>query len=169
MNSVRDPTAGTVYEPARSDYAQQRAVFENLMHQIAPYPTILKALVDSCTFRPGWKLWLDDHDRGQGSQGLTLFILTKGYNAYHPEHGENYSVYHYMLVPPAAYDYRSWRRWLLEQCLLVDQHEACEFFQIDGEHPYAPSHGPGNDPYMIREIGSSVDQQTSFRGELNAA
>lgn len=26
---------------------------------------------------------------------------------------------------------------------------------------------PGNDPYLIRELGSKEDQRTSFRGELN--
>ena len=73
---------------------------------------------------------------------------------------------HYFPVPPAAYDVRSWRRWLLEQVLLVERHEACEFFQLAGDRPYAPSHGPGNDPYLIRELGTDEDVRTSFRGEL---
>lgn len=30
--------------------------------------------------------------------------------------------------------------------------------------PYAPSHGPGNDPYLIREIGTVEDVETSFLG-----
>ena len=42
-----------------------------------------------------------------------------------------------------------------------------ELFQIGEEHPYAPSHGPGNDPYMIREVGTVEDQRTSFTGELH--
>ena len=134
------------------------------MRQVAPFPTELAELVRGMYYRPGWRFVLDDIDRGQGSEGLTLVVTTLGYNSYHPEQGETYRVNHYMPVPPAAFDRRSWRRWLLEQCMLVDRHEACEFFQIDGERPYAPSHGPGNDPYLIREVGTDEDVRTSFRG-----
>jgi hypothetical protein len=137
--------------------------------QVAPYPELLAELVRRTKYRPGWKFSLVDIDRGQGSKGLTLDIVTCGYNSYHPEQGENYRVHHYMIVPPAAYDRRSWQRWLFEQILLVERHEAMEFFTVDGSKPYAPSHGPGNDPYIVREIGSELDQQTSFRGEVNSA
>ena len=90
---------------------------------------------------------------------------------------------HYMPVPPAAFDRRSWRRWLFEQLLLVERHEACEFFRFEYdtpnqigterlgtnhhvERPYAPHHGPGNDPYIVFEHGLDVDVRTSFRGEV---
>lgn len=33
--------------------------------------------------------------------------------------------------------------------------------------PTRPLMWPGNDPYLIREVGTKEDQQTSFRGELN--
>jgi hypothetical protein len=33
--------------------------------------------------------------------------------------------------------------------------------------PYAPSHGPGNDPYMIREYGTDLDRRTKFTGEVD--
>ena len=139
------------------------------MRQTAPYPLALAGFVDGLTYRPGWTARLEDLDRGQGSEGLTLIITTRGFDSYHPERGPTYRVNHYMPVPPAAYDERSWRRWLLDQFLLVERHEACEFFAIDGERPYAPSHGPGNDPYLIREVGTDEDRRTSFRGELNNA
>lgn len=38
---------------------------------------------------------------------------------------------------------------------------------IDGDKPYAPSHGFGQDPYIVRELGTEKDQRTSFRNELN--
>lgn len=134
----------------------------------APYPHELVNLIAKCHYRPGWKVYVADVDRGQGSKGMTLVIMTLGYNSYHVDLGESYSVYHYFPVPPAAYDRRSWQRWLFDQFLLVEQHECAEFFRIGDERPYAPSHGPGNNPYLIREVGSSEDQRTSFRGELNA-
>ena len=87
-------------------------------------------------------------------------------------------VNHYMPVPPAAYDGRSWRRWLFDQVLLVERHEAMEFFALtttsdvdgftyDPVRPYAPSHGPGNDPYLVREVGTDLDRRTSFRGDVD--
>lgn len=145
------------------------------MSQEAPYPEALEYLVYRIAYRPGWKFNLAHIDRGQGSSGLSLVITTLGYDSYHPERGEHYRVNHYMPVPPAAYDARSWQRWLFDQCLLVERHECMEFFAIhdepNSEHavrPYAPSHGPGNDPYIVREIGTELDQRTNFRGEIQS-
>jgi hypothetical protein len=146
----------------------------SVMHQTAPYPDALAALVRRLEYRPGWAFDLRHLDRGQGSNGLTLGITTRGYDSYHTDRGENYRVNHYMPVPPAAFDARSWQRWLFDQLLLVERHEAMEFFTLHdspgAEHavkPYAPSHGPGNDPYIVREVGTTDDQRTSFRSELN--
>lgn len=135
------------------------------MRQVAPYPSVLADLVDRAKFRPGWTFRLRDLDRGQGSAGLTLVIEVATTNSYPPH--EQIHVLHYMPVPPAAYDARSWLRWLFDQCVLVDRHEACEFFEIDGDKPYAPSHGFGQDPYLIRELGTEEDRRMSFRNELN--
>jgi hypothetical protein len=137
------------------------------MSQTAPYPQILVDLVDRLTYRPGWKFRLSDIDRGQGSKGLTLVITTCGFNSYAPEDGEDYRVNHYMLVPPAAYDRRSWINWLFEQLLLVERHECMEFFVIDGDRHRAPAHGPGNDPYLALDHGTDIDRRTSFRGRVN--
>lgn len=135
------------------------------MRQIAPEPDVLVNLVKRLTYKPLWKFTIEDIDRGQGSEGLTLCILITCPNSYQPERMQ--SVIHYMPVPPAAYDERSWRRWLFEQILLVERHEACEFFQIDGIRPYAPHHGPGNDPYTVFDHGTDLDVRTSFRGDVN--
>lgn len=135
------------------------------MRQVAPYPEALAELVAAWTYKPGWTFTLhDDLDRGQGSQGLTLDVVSRTYNSHHPEAGEGYRVHHYMIVPPAAFNRRSWERWLLEQCLLIERHEACEFAMVDGVQPFAPNHGPGNDPYMVVTLGTEEDARTSFRG-----
>lgn len=137
------------------------------MIQESPDPVILFDLVQRCSYRPRWTVTLlEDYDRGQGSKGLTLDIRTLGYNSYRPEEGQSYGVHHLFPVPPAAYDERSWRRWLFECFLLVERHECMEFFQIDGERPYAPHHGPGNDPYIVFEVGTDQDVRTSFRGQV---
>jgi len=133
------------------------------MKQIAPFPELLKGLVKRLQYKAGWRFELSDIDRNQGSEGLTLVICLTCQDSYHPE--QTMRVNHYMIVPPAAFDERSWCRWLLEQILLVERHEACEFFLIDGHRPYAPNHGPGNDPYTIFDQGTAKDAQTTFRGE----
>lgn len=137
-----------------------------VMRQEAPYPQILHELVGQVAYRPGWQFKLGHLDRGQGSEGLTLDIITLGYDSYHPDRGQTYGVHHFMPVPPAAFDRRSWQRWLFEQVLLVERHEAMEFFVIDGERPYAPHHGPGNDPYIVFEHGTDLDVRTRFTGEV---
>lgn len=138
----------------------------DLMTQVAEYPKALDWLVENLTYKQNWEFELDNGlDRGQGSMGHTLIIIIETPNSYNP--AEMRRVAHYFPVPPAAYDERSWRRWLFEQIHLVELHEAMEFFTIDGEKPYAPSHGPGNDPYMVREVGTIRDQRTSFRGTVS--
>jgi hypothetical protein len=154
------------------------------MRQYAPYPHILKELVDRLQYRPGWQFRLEDIERdpadthGEAAGGLTFIGLTgtwtwdeekgRGYvgamDAYHPDQPR--PVYFYFPVPAATYDERSWRRWLFDRLLDVETHEAMEYFQIGDERPYSPSHGPGNDPYMIRETGTVEDKRTSFRGVL---
>lgn len=142
---------------------------EPKLKQEAPYPKVLAELVERLEYRPNWRFRLAHHDRGQDSIGLTLIIVTQGYDSYNPGDGETYRVQHFMPVPPAAYNEQSWRRWLLEQCLLVERHECCEFFKIDGKRPYAPHHGPGNDPYIVFERGSDLDARTMYTGEVRPA
>jgi hypothetical protein len=132
--------------------------------QTAPYPDALAELVNALKYRDGFTFSLAEMDRGQGSEGLTLVINLTGPDSYHPE--QTISVNHLFPVPPAAYDVRSWRRWLFDRIGDVELHERCEFFELAGEKPYAPSHGPGNDPYLVRELGTEVDRRTSFRGEV---
>lgn len=133
------------------------------MAQSAPYPQALADMVAKLKYRPGWQFSLHNIDRGQGSAGLTLRILIECVDTYNPD--QEMRVYHYMIVPAASYNERSWRRWLFEQLLLVERHEAAEFFQIDGVRPYAPNHGPGHDPYIIFEEGTRQEKRTSYLGE----
>jgi hypothetical protein len=137
------------------------------MRQEAPYPQILADLLDRLTYEPGgrtWRFTLADTDRDQGSKGLTLVINITGPDSYSTS---MISVNHYMLVPPASYNERSWRRWLFDQIGLVELHERMEFFKIDGKPVSPPAHGPGNDPYLMLEYGTDIDRRTSFRGEIN--
>jgi hypothetical protein len=131
--------------------------------QSALYPEELASLVKACSYRQGWGVYLDDIDRGQGCSGLTLTILVVGPDSYPPH--DTVQVRHLFPVPAAAYDRRSWRRWLFERYLEVERHEAMEWFTLDGEKPYAPNHGPGSDPYIVAELSTERERRTSFRGE----
>ncbi len=134
-----------------------------MITQTAPDPTALRSLVERISYKGGWRFSLiDNHDRGQGSKGLTLVITINVANSYEPE--MTILVDHYMIVPAASFDEASWKRWLFEQVLLVERHEAAEFFKIDDSRPYAPIHAPGNDPYVIREVSTLENAQTDHRG-----
>jgi hypothetical protein len=156
------------------------------MRQYAPFPTVLDDLVTNLRYRPGWHFELKDIERDhagvhQGAAGgLTFIGVTGDYegpdgefrgamDAYHPERPR--PVYFYFPVPAATYDERSWRRWVFDRILDVETHEAMEHFAFveSGSlvRPYSPSHGPGNDPYMIREVGSALDKRTAFTGKVN--
>lgn len=138
------------------------------MRQAAPFPHVLRDLITRLDYSPPgreWSYWLSDTDRGQGSAGLTLIINITGPDTYHP--GNIISVNHYFPVPPAAYNERSWRRWLFDQIGLVELHERMEFFRVGGKPVYAPAHGPGNDPYLVLEYGTDLDRRTKFTGQVN--
>jgi hypothetical protein len=138
------------------------------MRQTAAFPTLLADLVKRISYKGGWTFELVDMDRGQGSAGLTLNIVIATPDSYDPE-GRIRRVAHYVIVPAAAYDERAWIRWLLDQCLLVEQHECCEFFKIDGKRPFSPNHGPGRNPYSILEKGTLEDAATMYTGEKRLA
>lgn len=133
--------------------------------QTAPLPEELLNIVYGLEYRPGWKFRVDQVVRGQGSTGLTFCVSTLGYNTYYPERGETYRVMHYFPVPPAAYNRESWLRWVLDRIVEVETHEACEFMQVNCFRPFAPNHGPGWDPYQVRELNTTEAAETTFRGE----
>ena len=120
--------------------------------QVAPSDkaAILADVVSRLTYKD-WHFELKEISRGQGCEGLTLMISATVPNAV--AEGK-VQFLHLMPVPPAAYNEKSWTRWVLEQILLVEKHETLEFFRIDGEAIYFPAHGPGDDPYAILEIRS---------------
>src|SRR5438105_4616360 len=138
------------------------------MNQTAPWPHELVDLVESAELWLGWKVWLNDRVRdpadthGAEAKGLTLVFLTKGYDTDHPERCQIYSVAHYFEVPAATYNRRSWQRWFFDQYAKVRLHEAMESFAIGEEHPYAATHGPGDDPYVVHDYATDEQRRTSF-------
>lgn len=120
---------------------------------------LLGDIVEEVEYRPGWDTNLVEDDGV-----LKLEITSLGYDTHHPERGENYRVIHSFMVPPATYNAQSWTRWLLDRFIDVETHEACEFFRVGGKQPFPPNHGPGWDPYGVRELNRVEDAETTFRG-----
>lgn len=113
---------------------------------------VLAGLVERVTYKPGWTFRLEEVSRGQGCEGLTLLISAPVVDSFNPD--TTVEVCHLMQVPAAAFNERSWRRWILDCILNVEQHETLEWYRVDGDQPYFPGHGPGQAPYPILEIQS---------------
>lgn len=148
------------------------AADDQRVQQYGPFPVGLKEIVDACVYRPGWRVTLVDLERdpasthGVAAGGLTLVITTVGFDTYDVGAGPDYRVAHYFVVPAATYNRRSWLRWLFDCFAKVELHEAMEFFQVAGARPFAPTHGPGDDPYVVHELATDEQIRTTFRGEL---
>lgn len=127
--------------------------------QIGPEaPTdVLAGLVSQVSYKDGWGFELREVDREQGSEGLTLCISAPVKDSYSDT---IINILHYMPVPPAGYDERTWKRWIVDQVILVETHEALEFFRINDEVVFPPNHGPGRNPYSILEVQSAGDAAT---------
>lgn len=110
---------------------------------------ILREIVPTIAYKPGWTFELEDVDRGQGCGGLTLMI---GATVPNSVADGTVGILHLMPVPPAAYDRETWVRWILDQILLVEKHEAMEFYRVGGEAPFFPEHAPGRDPYAVAMV-----------------
>jgi len=121
---------------------------------------ILETLVATVTCKPGWTFKLVDEDGA-----LRLVIKVPGLDARDP-HGRRFTVRHFFPVPTVTYNERSWRRWVFDRCLALENHEMGEWFQIGDERPFAPLHGPGEDPYTIHEYRDVVDAMTRQDGSI---
>lgn len=133
---------------------------------------LAKVVTDARCF-PNWAFRLIDED---GAHRLVITI--EGQNNYHPE--QPFIVSHYHPVPITTYNEKSWRRWIFEQCRRSMTHEIGEALRwpvADDIHrlagaavpyarPFAPMHGPGEDPYTAHEIRTERDALTTQDGSL---
>lgn len=120
---------------------------------------ILQRVVDEARCKPGWSFRLVDEE---GAKRLVITI--DGVDNY--DHDSPRVVDHYHPVPITTYNEKSWRRWVLEQCLRTMNHELGEALNFNGERPFAPMHGPGEDPYTVHEVRSEIDALTTQLGTL---
>lgn len=130
---------------------------------IAPTNTfdVLGDLVSRVRCKPGWDFKLVDEDGA-----MRLVITVRGRDSYDEDLPMN--VRHFLPVPTTTYNERSWRRWVFEQCRRVENHELGEWFRIGDERPFAPLHGPGEDPYTVHEFRDEADALTTQDGSMRS-
>lgn len=121
---------------------------------------ILRRLVDEVEYKPGWVFDLVDEE---GALRLRITDTTCR-DAYNPN--RTMSLSHYHPVPTATYNERTWRRWIFEQCRRVENHEIGEWLRWGEERPFAPLHGPGEDPYTVHEFREDIDRRTTQDGSV---
>jgi hypothetical protein len=122
---------------------------------------LLSRIVGETKCKPGWRFWVQHEDGA-----YTLIIQIAGKNNYKPE--ENFTVNHCHPVPFTTYNEKSWRRWIFEQCIRTMNHEIGESLRFGPEElrPFAPMHGPGEDPYSVHEWRPESDALTIQDGSL---
>jgi hypothetical protein len=123
---------------------------------------ILRDMVAKARCKPGWSFRLILED-----DALRLVITVAGVDSYNEENPLR--VGHYFPVPTATYNERSWRRWMFEMCRRVENHELGEWFRIGEDRPFAPLHGPGEDPYTVHEYRDESDARTLQDGSVTTA
>jgi hypothetical protein len=121
---------------------------------------ILERLVAKVVCKPGWDFDLVNED----DTHRRLVITVAGRDAY--DKNNRLAVRHYFPVPMATYNEKTWRRWIFEMCRLVENHELGEWFVVDNERPFAPLHGPGENPYEVHEFRPEVDARTTQSGTI---
>lgn len=122
---------------------------------------ILRRLVEQVKCKPRWSFRLQDEDGA-----LTLVIRVPGTDSATPSDPTPRTIDHHHRVPIAEYNEKTWRRWIFEQCRRVENHELGEWFRIGAERPFAPLHGPGEDPYTVHEFRPEVDALTVQDGSV---
>lgn len=122
---------------------------------------ILGRVIEETRCKPGWYFALVDQN---GAKRLVITI--KGVNNY--DYSQPYTVSHWHPVPITTYNEKSWRRWIFEQCIRTMNHEIGESLRFgpDELRPFAPMHGPGEDPYTVHEWRSESDALTTQKGSL---
>jgi hypothetical protein len=126
--------------------------------------SILRDIVARVTCKPAWHFRLVSEDGA-----LRLVITVTGPDAACDSPPYDITVRHYFPVPFATYNEKTWRRWLFERCRGVENHELGEWFRVDGERPFAPLHGPGEDPYTVHEFRDDMDRRTRQDGGVRPA
>lgn len=121
---------------------------------------ILRKVIAEVKGKPGWQFSLIDDD--EGFRLIISDMLCK--DAYNPE--KSFPLSHYFPIPVTTWNEACWRRWVHTCCMGVETHEVGEWLRWGDERPFAPLHGPGEDPYVVHEFRDDTDRRTNQFGAL---
>lgn len=124
---------------------------------------LLIKIVTQVKCKPKWRFSVVNN---KDDSGKHLIIQIHDVNNYN--HSEPFIVNHCHPVPEATYNEKTWKRWIFEQCMRTMTHELGESLRFGPEElrPFAPMHGPGEDPYTIHEWRPELDALTTQDGSL---
>lgn len=122
---------------------------------------ILRKVVSEAKCKPGWVFYIAEEEGA-----LRLVIQIAGVDNY--DHSKPFTVNHFHPVPQTTWHEGAWRRWVRDQCMRTMTHEIGEALNFAGVRPFAPMHGPGEDPYTVHEIRPERDALTTQDGSLRA-
>lgn len=164
--AVDDATGKLVRARAPGPPKRETAEEVETKFDSSPYHTfdVLERLVGEVQCKPGWKFVLICEDTTSEWPALRMVVTCPGVDSYNPE--RQFTVRHYFPVPTTTYNEKSWRRWMFEQCRRLENHELGEWFRFGEERPFAPMHGPGEDPYAVHEVRSDADARTTQDGSV---
>jgi hypothetical protein len=124
---------------------------------------LLAEIVERVKCKPHWSFRLQDEDGA-----LRLVIRVSGYDSAKPSELRRFTVDHFFPVPTATYNEKTWTRWIFERCRGVENHELGEWFRVGAMRPFAPLHGPGENPYEVHEFRPIEDMLTTQDGSMRA-
>lgn len=102
----------------------------------------LRWLLGRISYKPDWSFNIKNY--AGDSSVFEISIKTIDSNG-----GAPLLINHHFPIPLKGFGY-DLERWVLDCILMVEQHEACEFFKLDGIQIYLPEHGPDGHPYKIK-------------------
>lgn len=105
-----------------------------------------KVVAEMRCAKPGWSFLIDEDDETGGSVFKVIIETVDNYNPSKP-----FRVAHCAPVPLTTYNEATWRRWVFDHCVAAWAHELGEAISFDGVRPFEPTHGPGENPYVIHE------------------
>lgn len=94
-------------------------------------------------YKPGWSFKI------AGPNGRFLCVFATTSDSMSP--GRSRTTQHMFEIPDDLPDDRAWARWVFARLLECEQHEAGEFFAIDGVRPFFPHHQDEGSPYELVE------------------
>lgn len=121
---------------------------------------ILRDVVQRLKYKPGWMFTFIDDDAGFRLR----FTDWNCIDAYNP--GKPFPLSHYAPIPVATYNEASWTRWVFDRLREIEDHESGEWFVVGDHRPFAPTHGPGENPYVVHEYRPYSDALVRQDGSM---